>query len=272
MAHKQKFNGVPVTICETSNEIGNHVADEIAAGIKQAHAENRKFLLGCPGGRSLQSTYDALAKLLSSSSSDISRLVIVMMDDYVIKMGSAYVNCSGDAHYSCRRFGREKILNILNAGVPPQKQIPECNFWNPDPANPSFYDERIRQAGGIDIFLIASGASDGHVAFNPPGTQLDSFTRIVTLAHTTRRDNLGTFPEFASIKDVPRFGVTVGLGTITRMSQRVILVIHGEHKRNAGARLFQCKDFVPSWPASVIFICKRPAIFLDHYAIQGVLL
>src|SRR5690606_32844684 len=113
-----------------------------------------------------------------------------------------------------------------------------------------------------------SGASDGHVAFNPPGTPLDSRTRIVELAPSTRRDNLSTFPAFASLDEVPTHGVSVGLGTIARLSRRVVLVMHGSHKRHAATRLAQCSDFTPDWPASVIYRCSQPLVLLDRAAAQ----
>lgn len=65
-------------------------------------------------------------------------------------------------------------MQVINAGVSPARRIPADHVWFPDPAQPAAYDEDIRTAGGIDLFLIATGASDGHVAFNPPG---DASTR-----------------------------------------------------------------------------------------------
>ena len=43
------------------------------------------------------------------------------------------------------------------------------------PADPEGYEQRLADAGGIDLFLLASGAGDGHVAFNPPGADRDTF-------------------------------------------------------------------------------------------------
>ncbi len=63
------------------------------------------------------------------------------------------------------RIAIPQILAPLEAagGASPQ-------LWYADPADPAAYDRRIAAAGGIDLFLLASGASDGHVAFNPPGS------------------------------------------------------------------------------------------------------
>ena len=128
-------------------------------------------------------------------------------------------------------------------------------MWLPEPADPAAYEARIAAAGDVDVFIVASGASDGHVAFNPPGTPLDSGPWIVPLAETTRRDNMATFPDFPSIDAVPTHGVSVGLGTIVRRSRSVRLVIHGDGKRTAAARVLGATGFDPAWPATFIHSC-----------------
>ena len=48
------------------------------------------------------------------------------------------------------------------------------------------------------------------------------------LAEETRRDNMQTFPDFRSLDDVPRFGVTVGIDTIARHSRQAVMIVWGE--------------------------------------------
>jgi len=260
---------VPVSIYETPAALGQALAAELLTKINSARAAGRPFLLGCPGGRSLQTTYQALGEQAKQVGADLSHLVIVMMDDYVLPAAHGFAHCPAEAHYSCRRFAWEDIWQVLKAGLSKEKQIRRENVWFPDPANPAAYDDKLKAAGGIDVFLIASGASDGHVAFNPPGTELSSRTRIIPLAETTRQDNLKTFPEFKTLAEVPGHGVSVGLGTIAGLSRQVILVIHGAHKQAAVRRLAASKDFTPDWPASVIFRCQQPHLLLDEAAAVG---
>jgi glucosamine-6-phosphate deaminase len=261
-----KEQPVPVSIYSDAQKLGSALAELILRGLQEASKAKKRYLLGCPGGRSLQSTYRALARLAAEAKADLSGLVIVMMDDYVLPKGQGFVHCPEDAHYSCRRFGREDIWKVLNAGLEPGKRIPESQLWIPDPADPLEYEKRLEGAGGIDLFLLASGASDGHVAFNPPGSALDSLTRIIPLAASTRRDNLGTFPEFKGLDDVPGHGVSVGVGSIVRHSRFAALAIHGKHKQGAAKKLAGLKAFSPDWPVSLIYACKKAAIFLDEEA------
>jgi glucosamine-6-phosphate deaminase len=220
--------------------------EELGAALAREIVEIAPSLLGCPGGRSLVSTYRSLA----SSAADLSRTTIVMMDEYVPVPPPS-------AHYSCRRFALGEIATPLG--------IPEERVWLPDPDDPAAYDERIAAAGGIDLFLLASGASDGHVAFLPPGSPLDGGTSVVRLAESTRRDNVATFPGFASADEVPEQGVSVGLGTIAA-ARRVRLVIHGADKREAAARVLALDRFDPLWPASVVHTCADAEIWLDEAA------
>jgi len=199
--------------------------DELGRVLARELVEAEPRLLGCPGGRSLLSTYRALSGL-----GGLPETTVVMMDEYLPVPPP-------DAHYSCRGFA--------------DREIPSPRIWFPDPDDPAEYDERIAAAGGVDVFLLASGASDGHVALLAPGAPRDGRTSVVELAETTRRDNLATFPEFASLDDVPVRGVSVGLGTISA-ARALRLVVHGADKGAAVERLLSLDRFDPAWPVSVV--------------------
>ena len=260
---------VPSRVYADPVALGEGLGALILEDLAPAAQEGRPYLLGCPGGRSPMSTYQAMGRFAAAASVDLSPLVIVMMDEYVFPAGAGFVNCPADAHYSCHRAADEEIAGVLNAGLDSARQVRPENVWFPDPARPATYDEQIRAAGGIDLFIIATGAGDGHVAFNPPGTPADSPTRIIRIADTTRTDNLRTFPDFAGLEDVPAYGVGVGLGTISGLSRRVVLIAHGEDKQYAVRRLAQCDGFGPQWPASLLYLCRSPQVMLDEAAAGG---
>ena len=72
-------------------ELGAALAAEV---LERYEASDGPYLLGCPGGRSLRSTYRALVGWRPR----LDRLVVVMMDEYV--------GAPPDAHFSCARFAR----------------------------------------------------------------------------------------------------------------------------------------------------------------------
>ena len=246
----------------TPAELGEALARDIADRLA---AKSGAFLLGCPGGRSPRPVYAAFARLAAVRGLDLSRLVLVMMDDYLSPDMTAVPE---SAHFSCRRFARLEIQAVLNRDLPPDRRIPDSNLWFPDPAAPEAYDARISAAGGIDLFLLASGAGDGHVAFNPPGSARDSRTRIVALAEQTRRDNLATFPDFAALAEVPTHGVTVGIATIAD-ARASAMILWGPDKRHAFRRLAAAGRFDPSWPATVWLLCPEATLYTDAAAAAG---
>ncbi len=254
-------------VFDSPEPMGEHVARLIMEGILGARASGRAYILGCPTGRTPMPTYHALGHQAAAVGADLSRVILAMMDDYVVPAADGFAPCPADAHYSCARAAREDIAGAIHRDLPPACRIRPDHIWFPDPARPQAYDSRLAAAGGVDLFIVASGASDGHVAFNAPGSALDSVSRIVTLAETTRRDNLGTFPAFRGLDEVPSHGVSVGLGTIRLLSRQVALLIHGAGKHAAVKRLDACHGFDPLWPASFIFECPNSIILLDQEAV-----
>lgn len=247
-------------------ELGRAIAAALADSIEAALADRGRFVLGCPGGRTPVSTYEALADEFARRGTDISGLVIAMMDDYVMTTPEGWAHVPEDAHNSCVRFARAEIQQVLNRGVTAAGRIPDGNVLLPDPADPDAYEAMLDGLGGIDFFLLASGAGDGHVAFNPPGSGLDSRTRVVKLAEQTRRDNLATFPEFAGLDEVPTHGVTVGIGTIRRVTKRGAMIAVGADKREAVRRLIDGDGYDASWPATVYRVIPGVGLYVDEAA------
>lgn len=245
------------------------VGDEVAATIldRLAASDGRRFLLGCPSGRTAMPVYRALARH-AALGTDLSRLVIVMMDDYV-ESGSLR-RVAPELSYSCQGFAQRQILGPIADGCTRAGTVAPTQIWVPDPADPQRYDETIDAAGGIDLFLLATGATDGHIAFNQPGTARDARTHVTELGEVTRRDNMGTFPEFTQLDMVPTRGVTVGVDTIAACSREVIMIICGDHKRGAYARITAAEAYEQDWPATVVVECKNPTLIADRAAAERI--
>lgn len=92
------------------------------------------------------------------------------------------------------------------------------------------YEKAIKTAGGIDLQVLGIG-SDGHIAFNEPGSSLASRTRLVSLTPQTIKDNARFFKKAA---DVPRFALSMGVGSILEAKQ-IVLLAFGANKAAAVA-------------------------------------
>ncbi|HSX75611.1 MAG TPA: hypothetical protein VLG73_15530, partial [Shinella sp.] len=162
--------------------------------------------------------------------------------------------------------GEREIVGRINRALPEALRMPAENFLMPAIAEPEAYDAELAALGGIDLFLLASGAGDGHIAFNPPGSARGSRTRIVTLAEQTRRDNLATFPDFRGIDEVPAHGLTIGIGSIAKLSKAVTMIVWGDGKREAFRRLSAATAYDPSWPATILAECRNGELHADTAA------
>jgi glucosamine-6-phosphate deaminase len=92
-----------------------------------------------------------------------------------------------------------KNVNILNGNAPDLEA--EC----------AAFEAKIKAVGGIDLFLGGVG-TDGHIAFNEPGSSLASRTRVKTLADETVRSNARFFD--GDVDAMPKMALTVGVQTI----------------------------------------------------------
>ncbi len=128
------------------------------------------------------------------------------------------------------------------------------------------YEQAITAAGGVDLQLLGIG-TDGHIAFNEPGSSLASRTRVKTLTRQTRADNARFF---ASPDEVPRHVLTQGLGTI-RAARHLVLVATGKGKAAAVARMVE-GPVSAYCPASVLQLHPHASVLLDEEAAQALTL
>jgi glucosamine-6-phosphate deaminase len=89
------------------------------------------------------------------------------------------------------------------------------------------FEQLIKKAGGVDWQLLGIGAN-GHIGWNEPGTSFKSRTHALNLTIKSRRAQA---VNFKSIKDVPKQGLTMGIGTIMEAKQLVLLADGQEKAR-----------------------------------------
>ncbi|HVK30205.1 MAG TPA: glucosamine-6-phosphate deaminase [Nocardioides sp.] len=125
------------------------------------------------------------------------------------------------------------------------------------------YEAALAAAGGVDVQVLGIG-TDGHLAFNEPGSSLGSSTRLKTLTEETRRDNARFF---GSIDEVPRHVLTQGLGTILR-ARHLLLLATGAAKAEALAAAVE-GPLTASCPASVLQLHPHVTVLCDAPAASG---
>ncbi len=119
----------------------------------------------------------------------------------------------------------------------------------------------IADSGGVDLQILGIG-SDGHIAFNEPGSSFASRTRIKTLTRQTRADNARFFG--GDVDAVPTHCLTQGLGTIME-ARHVVLLATGQGKAEAVHQLVE-GAVSALWPATILQHHPHVTVLLDPSA------
>jgi glucosamine-6-phosphate deaminase len=194
--------------------VSRRAADFVAALVRR----KPNCVLGLATGSSPLGLYRELIRRHREEGLDFSRVTTFNLDEYV--------SLGPDHPQSYRQFMQTSLFDHLN--------IPRNQTHVPDGLTRDFlaygarYEQLIHSAGGIDLQVLGIG-SDGHIAFNEPGSSLGSRTRVKTLARETIRDNARFF---GGEDQVPRLAITMGVGTILE-SRQCLLVAMGASKAQA---------------------------------------
>lgn len=113
---------------------------------------------------------------------------------------------------------------------------------------------------GINLQLLGIG-TNGHIAFNEPGSPLDGKCSLVDLTKNTIKDNSRFFK---NINEVPKKAISVGIGDILK-SKKIVLIAVGKHKAEAIKKTVNVKP-TTKCPASALNNHKETLILLDKDA------
>lgn len=204
----------------TDNGIGKWAAAHVAEKIIEFNpTEKKPFVLGLPTGSTPLSMYKELIKLNKDGIISFENVITFNMDEYVglpPEHDQSYHYFMYNNFFNHIDIKRENI-NILDGMATDYKE--EC----------SRYEEKIKNAGGINLFIGGIGP-DGHIAFNEPGSSLSSKTRDKELTMDTIIANSRFFNN--DINLVPKLALTVGVGTLLD-SKEVLILVNGHHKARA---------------------------------------
>lgn len=239
-------------IRDDSAAVGKHVGDYIAKRINDFNPTAEKpFVLGLPTGSSPIPTYKYLISLHKAGKLSFKHVITFNMDEYV---GLPQDHPESYHTFMFREFFAHidippTQINILDGNAPDLNG--ECDS----------YEDRIRKAGGVELFLGGIG-EDGHIAFNEPGSSLTSRTRIKTLAYNTVLANARFFGDDTSA--VPRMALTVGVATIMD-SREVVIAVTGQRKSLALSKSIE-EGVNHLWTLSALQLHPRSMIVVDEDA------
>ncbi|MDR0186107.1 glucosamine-6-phosphate deaminase [Prevotella brunnea] len=226
----------------------NHVIERINAFNPTSE---HPFVLGLPTGSSPEGMYANLVKAYKEKRVSFKHVITFNMDEYVglpENHPESYHSFMARNLFDHIDIPRENI-HILNGNAKDLEA--ECNH----------YEQMIEEVGGIDLFIGGIGP-DGHIAFNEPGSSLTSRTREKTLITDTILANSRFFDN--DVNKVPKYALTVGVGTVMD-AREVMILVNGHHK----ARALQAAIEGPVthwWTISALQMHKHGIIVTDEAA------
>ena len=211
------FEKVPCHIYEGGKEASAAIAKTIATLIREKQQQGKPCVLGLATGSSPRLLYAELVRMHKEEGLSFQNVISFNLDEYY--------PIDADALQSYNRFMHSNLFDHVD--------ISRENIHIPDGTVPkdqvkthcAAYEEKIEQAGGIDLQILGIG-NNGHIGFNEPGSSLFSKTRLITLDNSTRLAN--SF-EFQTVSQVPRLAITMGIQTILK-AKKIILMAWGPLK------------------------------------------
>ena len=203
-----------IIICKTKEEASRKAADLVTALVKS----NPKAVLGLATGSTPVEMYKCLIADNKAKKVSFKGVRSWNLDEYW--------GLPPTHDQSYRSFMDENLFDLIDIV---KKNTHVLNGLAKDwRKEVTAYEAAIKKAGGIDLQVLGIG-SDGHIAFNEPGSSLASRTRIVSLTPQTIKDNARFFKKAA---DVPRQALSMGVGSIME-ARRIVLLAFGANKADA---------------------------------------
>lgn len=251
-AFATRFEKIPVKVASSAAEASKVIAGRIAELIIQRQKEGKMLVLGLATGSTPIQVYAELIRMHKNEGLSMKNVITFNLDEYYSLHPE---HTQSYHHFMWERLFRHvdiqpEHVNIPKGDLPLEEVAAFCME----------YEQKIREAGGIDIQLLGIGRT-GHIGFNEPGSALNSKTRLVTLDRLTRID---TSDSFNGEENVPKYAITMGVGTI--MSAREIyLMAWGESKAEVIRKAVE-ESITDTIPTSFLQNHPNTTVILDRAA------
>lgn len=224
--------------------------------------EKPNAVLGLPTGATPIRMYRELVRMHREEGLDFSGVTTFNLDEYLgvdKDLSKPYTEDQSYARFMWEEFFKEIEIPLA------QTHIPDGLTTDPE-ACCRWYEEAIRQAGGIDLQILGIG-SNGHWGFNEPGTSLTTRTHVVTLTQETLDDNWELFYRQAGGRqeDMPHFAITMGIGTILE-ARRVLMLASGSKKADIVAQALEGPVTAQVTASAIQLYPGRAVVMLDEAA------
>ncbi|GIP45552.1 glucosamine-6-phosphate deaminase [Paenibacillus sp. J45TS6] len=225
----------------------NTTGAELIASLLQSKP---KAVLGLATGSSPVGIYNELIDMYNRGLVSFASASSFNLDEYV--------GLPVNHPESYRSFMNEKLFNHVDIKLE-NTHVPDGNAPDLD-AECAHYEQLLNDHGPVDLQLLGIG-HNGHIGFNEPGVSLTGSTHVVDLKEETLKANARFFP---SIDDVPKQAITMGVASILKAKQ-IVLIARGEDKAEI-IRTALTGPITTECPASLLQCHPNVTVLLDRGA------
>ena len=244
-----RFEKIPTDIYESPEEGAMHVANEVAKVIREKQKAGKFCVMALPGGNTPREVYHELVRMHKEDGLSFRNVIVFSLYEY----------------YPLAQDAITSNFNKLKEMLLDQVDIDSENVFTPSGTiaqDEIFefcrqYEQRIQSFGGLDVVLLGIGRV-GNIAFNEPGSRLNSTTRLILLDNASRNE---ASKIFGTIDNTPVSSITMGVSTILS-AKKIYLMAWGENKEHM---IKECVEgpITDTIPASYLQTHNNAQVVLD---------
>ncbi|WP_329903697.1 glucosamine-6-phosphate deaminase [Porphyromonas pogonae] len=244
-----RYENIPTDIYHTDIEAAATLARHIGKEIQEAQKSNKPYVLGLSGGLSPVIVYRQLVRLHEVESLSFANVIAVICYEYYPLPENSPVGCYAKI--------KEELLDKVD--IKPENIYCPNSSCEKDMLSEvcDDFESHIDSLGGIDHLILGIGAST-NIGFNAPGTHPNTYTRLVLLDQTSKKEATSMF---SSIEAVPACAISLGIASIVK-SKEISLVAWGDNKARQIAKAVEGK-ITDAVPASILQQHSNAKVYLD---------
>ena len=211
--------------------------------------KNPSAILGLATGSTPLGLYKKMIEDYEKNGTSYKKIRTVNLDEYA---GLDYSSDQSYVYFMRHNLFDHIDIDLKNTNIENGKAVnraAECERYN-----------KLLENMQQDLQVLGIG-SNGHIAFNEPGTPFGSVTHVVDLTESTIKDNSRLF---ANIEEVPRQAFTMGLKNIMN-AKRILIMANGGNKARAVYGLV-AGEVTENLPASILQLHPDCTLVCDEEA------
>ena len=221
LASLTRYEKVYTKVVESSGEGAADVAGDIADEIGRCVREKGRCVIGMGTGKAALDVYDELVKLYFADKLSFAGVIVFNIGE--LELGAIDKTEERSTFNRLRRHLFNKVdidpanVHTFSSSATNENVHSLCKA----------YENEISEYGGLDI-LICQLTKNGSLAYNEPGSSMNSSCRLMLLGSDTRTRVAEAF----QCETAPRTAVTLGMSNLLA-ARRIICVAWGEDSAKA---------------------------------------